>query len=364
MIYLITGGSGSGKSAYAETLARRLAGGGERALYYIATMNPYGSLSKVSFHEHVQAARADCTCPVCETKRKIERHRKMRAGRGFLTIECYTGLKHVKIPVLSGTYRVKESDSPVVLLECMSNLVANERYMEGGAGYRTVEEVMDGVRHLDQLCSHVVIVTNEVNSESGRYDEEIKAYQQIMGTINCKIGNIARETVEVVYGIPVFINSGKAPSDYDRTVPELNHVTRDRRKSMYMIIGGAHQGKFSYAKRIFPNLKWEDGKVCHYDALYFASGIFDFQEYVYRMMKEGKDMDELATKLAGRNPDIVIVTNEIGYGLVPVDPFERMYRECTGRICTELAALSGRVDRVVCGFGMTIKGGNRNDDED
>ena len=52
------------------------------------------------------------------------------------------------------------------------------------------------------------------------------------------------------------------------------------------------------------------------------------------------------------------MTQEIGYGLVPVDAFDRRYRELTGRICTVLATNSDQVDRVVCGIGVTIKGGN------
>lgn len=51
------------------------------------------------------------------------------------------------------------------------------------------------------------------------------------------------------------------------------------------------------------------------------------------------------------------MTQEIGYGLVPVDAFDRRYRELeAGRICTVLAANSDQVDRVVCGIGVTIKG--------
>ena len=50
-----------------------------------------------------------------ESHKRIQRHQKMRAGKGFETVECYTGLKNVKLPA-----------GCVVLLECMSNLVANE----------------------------------------------------------------------------------------------------------------------------------------------------------------------------------------------------------------------------------------------
>lgn len=46
---------------------------------------------------------------------RVERHRKLRAGKGFETIECYVNLKEQTLP-----------EKGVVLLECMSNLTANE----------------------------------------------------------------------------------------------------------------------------------------------------------------------------------------------------------------------------------------------
>ena len=90
MFHVITGGSGSGKSAYAEQCILDLKG--ENRIY-IATMYPFDE----------------------ESHQRIQRHRKMRKEKKFSTIECYTGLKNVEIP--------KDAH---VLLECMSNLTANE----------------------------------------------------------------------------------------------------------------------------------------------------------------------------------------------------------------------------------------------
>ena len=92
-IQLITGGSGSGKSAWGESWIAGEAKG--RPLIYIATMRPGGE----------------------EAKRRILRHRRQRAGRGFQTVECPEDLEKLKIPAGSG-----------VLLECRSNLAANELY--------------------------------------------------------------------------------------------------------------------------------------------------------------------------------------------------------------------------------------------
>ena len=94
MLYLVTGGSGSGKSEYAENLAVSLK---KENLIYIATMFPFDD----------------------ESLKKIERHKIMRKNKGFLTKECYKNLGDISI------YK-----NSTVLLDCMSNLVANEMYME------------------------------------------------------------------------------------------------------------------------------------------------------------------------------------------------------------------------------------------
>ncbi len=60
--------------------------------------------------------------------------------------------------------------------------------------------------------------------------------------------------------------------------------------------------------------------------------------------------------LIEKNPDLVIVSDEVGYGVVPIDRLEREYREQAGRCMELLAASAGQVYRVVCGIGMKLKG--------
>lgn len=124
---------------------------------------------------------------------------------------------------------------------------------------------------------------------------------------------------------------------------------------MIMIIGGAYQGKCKFAKQLLPDIEWIDGKVCEAEEIFYCKGICCFHEYIAGRLKEGKDLSGLPERLYAQNPDIVIVTDEIGYGIVPVDAFQREYREMTGRICTELASRADEVYRVVCGIGTKIK---------
>jgi adenosylcobinamide kinase/adenosylcobinamide-phosphate guanylyltransferase len=175
MFALITGGSGSGKSEYAENLAVRLAAG-KRPLSYIATMIPYGQ----------------------EGKKRVERHRRLRAGKGFEAIECYTKLKDLALP-----------GGHVALLECLSNLTANEMFEESGAREQTVEAVVQGVQILRERCEHLVVVTNDIFSDGIRYDQVTEQYQRYLGEINIRLAAEADQVTEVVCGIPIPVKENR-----------------------------------------------------------------------------------------------------------------------------------------------------------
>ncbi len=136
---------------------------------------------------------------------------------------------------------------------------------------------------------------------------------------------------------------------------------------MEMIIGGAFQGKLEYARRQYPGREFLDGKECSLEMIKEAEGVYDFQEWIRKEMKEeletGKSLRESkeqvqkkAQELIRENPDLIIISNEIGYGIVPLDAFDREFREATGRICTCLAENASRVTRVIMGIGTVIKG--------
>lgn len=124
---------------------------------------------------------------------------------------------------------------------------------------------------------------------------------------------------------------------------------------MELIVGGAYQGQLAYAQKRFPEIEWLDGSLCKKEELFQGQGVYDFQELIRRQMQAGDELTDFAKELWEKNPDLIIVTNEVGSGVVPMERFWRDYREKTGRICTELAAVSLRVHRVVCGIGTVIK---------
>ena len=95
-----------------------------------------------------------------------------------------------------------------VLLECMSNLTANELYLDTGAKERTREAVLEGIRELEKRCRGLVAVTNEVFCDLPPADEEMQEYLSVLGTINCRMAKMADQVTEVVYGIPVEVKKG------------------------------------------------------------------------------------------------------------------------------------------------------------
>lgn len=181
MLELVTGGSGSGKSEYAEGLAadahKKNPGG---MLYYVAAMYPSDE----------------------ECLKRIKKHRRMRAEKGFTTIECYTHLEKIQV-----------SDKDVILLECMSNLLANEMFGPEGritqkedsraASGQMKEAILAPLFYLANQAAHVVVVTNEVFSDDTTYEAETKEYIRLLGEANCQIGKKADTVTEVVCGIPV-----------------------------------------------------------------------------------------------------------------------------------------------------------------
>ena len=90
-----------------------------------------------------------------------------------------------------------------VLLECMSNLVANEMFEPGAAGLHTVNAVLNGVNHLREEAANLIIVTNEIFSDGIAYSSQTRIYQEYLGAINQEIAHMADKVTEVVYGIPI-----------------------------------------------------------------------------------------------------------------------------------------------------------------
>ncbi|MDO5336254.1 MAG: bifunctional adenosylcobinamide kinase/adenosylcobinamide-phosphate guanylyltransferase [Eubacteriales bacterium] len=124
---------------------------------------------------------------------------------------------------------------------------------------------------------------------------------------------------------------------------------------MELIIGGAYQGKRALAEKLHPEIMWISGESCTMEELIRCQGVDGFQKVIRRELQEGRNPEALAQALIEKNPGIVLISEEVGYGVVPIDAFERSYREAVGRTCTRLASACTRVTRVICGIGTVIK---------
>ena len=174
MITLVIGGSGSGKSAYAEDLLSEY----DKNKYYLATMIVNDQ----------------------EAQKRVDRHRELRKDKGFETIECSRNIDTVAASL-------PEDGSAVVLLECMSNLVANEMFEHSQA--QSAEEVtaklLKDIQYLASKVSQLVIISNNVSEDGIEYDSTTMAYIKAISDFNVRISEIADRVVEVVVGIPIVI---------------------------------------------------------------------------------------------------------------------------------------------------------------
>ena len=174
MLTLVVGGALSGKSACAERLIER-SDAAKRV--YLATMEPFGD----------------------EAAARIEKHRAMRANKGFITLERFTDLAGVTVPPDSA-----------VLLEHLGNLGANELFSPRGAGDGAADAILRGVEHLRAQCRDLVIVSNEVFTGGTDYDGGTERYLSVLAHLNRTLAALAERVCEVSGGIATYYKGEEA----------------------------------------------------------------------------------------------------------------------------------------------------------
>lgn len=166
MLILVTGGAASGKSAHAERLVCEAA---PSSRLYLATMQPFGA-----------AAQA-----------RIARHRALRQGKGFETVERSLNLV--------GLTLARRYDG--ILLEDMGNLLANEMFAPDGAGDAAFGSILAGIAHLQDCCETLVVVTDEIFSDGLDYPPETARYIRDLAALNRDLAARADAIYESVCGI-------------------------------------------------------------------------------------------------------------------------------------------------------------------
>ena len=159
MFTFIKGKHGSGKSDLAERYVMELAPDAPRI--YLATMM------------------------VCDEdgRERIQKHRAMREGRGFETVERPFDIAHVSLP-----------DHANVLLEDVSNLLANEIFSSDAGGY---DAAYDGVIALSKRCDNLTVVALDPGEILPEYDSQTVAYIEAINRINEALALVADKVIVV-----------------------------------------------------------------------------------------------------------------------------------------------------------------------
>jgi adenosylcobinamide kinase/adenosylcobinamide-phosphate guanylyltransferase len=288
MFSIVTGGSASGKSEYAENLVPNT---GSRV--YLATMEPFGA----------------------EAETRIARHRKLREGKGFETIECPVNIEKV----------LEACRGKDVLLEDLPNLVANEMFSSHAHSTSGIAEQILDLAHISES---LICVTGILTADGRKYDESTMKYLKELAAIERTLAAHADRVIEVVCG---------RGSELKRSF----RVNEDmKEQNMIFVTGPMFSGKREYIKSA---LNLSDEELA-------KRAVWNVEELV---SEKAVTLEALADELASKE---IVIADEIGCGLVPLDASEREKRERAGRLACMLAERADTVIRVVCGCPQVLKG--------
>jgi len=124
---------------------------------------------------------------------------------------------------------------------------------------------------------------------------------------------------------------------------------------MILITSGAYQGKTAYVKAHFP-YPITDGTVCDFEKSKTAKILNHYHIFVRRLMESGVDAEAFTRDICSENPDCIVLLDEIGSGIIPMERQERLWRETVGKTGCILAENAQAVIRLICGIPTAIKG--------
>lgn len=174
---LVLGQSGSGKSQLAEQAADHIGG----VWIYAATMIISDQ----------------------ETEKKAVKHQKRRNPKIFHTIETPASI--MKTLNTSLGPRLTQGN---LLIECLSNLLANEMFAKGAA-YDIEVGIFQEIIQLSEIVSNLIIVSNDIFCDSTCYDSWSEDYVKKLAWLNINLAQISDIVVEAVCNIPVFHKGGE-----------------------------------------------------------------------------------------------------------------------------------------------------------
>lgn len=326
MHILISGGCKNGKSSLAQDLACEYAKKTGCRPIYFATMIPYDS----------------------EDEERIEKHRADRKDLGFITIECGKNL--------SETIKNMESGR-VVLFDSLTALIANELFNQDDFLNPSLpEKIKSDLSALIEKSDSVIFVSDGIFSDGKIYDEATELYRKILAETENFIAKKCGKVVEMVAG-----NAGCTMQNAELS----NGVDLDKNYALKimnyeLIIGGSYQGKTAWAKREF-SLSDEDIFVCEPDSMpdFSKKCLAHYENYVAYCLKSNlSPRTDFFSDFPGqkaKSPQIIIC-DDIFCGVVPIDTFQRKWREETGLALQKIAGRENvKLWRVFCGRAVEIQ---------
>ncbi len=126
---------------------------------------------------------------------------------------------------------------------------------------------------------------------------------------------------------------------------------------MELYVGGTGQGKLQYVlgQKKLEDAVVADGADCELQQLLQADVVNHFHCYLRRLLQARQDVERCLDSLLEQNGAVLIIMDEVGCGIVPMDVFERQYRDVVGRVGCRLARKATHVERIVCGLGQVLK---------
>ena len=320
MRVLITGGCKNGKSTFAEKIAERQRPDGGK-LYYLATMIPKDN----------------------EDTKRIDIHRAARAEGGYETLEIPWDIT-----------RVLDScgENASFLFDSLTALLENEMFGRVGgfvkdAGPKVLSEVLE----LLGKTENMVIVSDYICEDTGRYDEWTERFREALASIERRAAEICDVVIESVYGSMVFHKG------WEKVLPEFHESCSERScADMTLVTGGVYQGKLKY---VLSELK-KDARVFSCDEnsadVDFDCDVIDrFHMLVLALMRRGDDPFTFIEENIKRLSSKIIICDDISCGVVPVDAETRLWREAVGRCMVLLSGYADSVIRVFCGIPAVLK---------
>ena len=179
-IIFVYGTASSGKSNIAENIAVGYSKVADAELIYLATMENKTDAAKY----------------------RIKRHKALRKGKGFTTVE-------EPLNLLKCAEKVR---SKIVLLECMSNLCSNVLYDETGDNVpdescimKVSDMIVSQVKEISANARTLVIVTNNIFEDGITYDDWTEGYLRLLASVNCELAKMSDIVYEVINGMPMVI---------------------------------------------------------------------------------------------------------------------------------------------------------------